>query len=284
MNPHRTVRAARAARAIVTAILCCIPASRLAARQADDHDHDHEDEHDHGAHFTHPLFAESLSPDTKVRLDYSRQSLDDTHANEMEVEGEYAFTEFFSIEAGMHYDPDESQFGEMHVLFKFANTVLQPRHIHLGYGLELGLPTGSAHEHGGVHQGEGAATPGDDKIYEFSPFLNAGVIAGAWEFGAWTLFDIPTNQGEQEEVGAGLRFNGSILVHASSRLDAILETFGHTGLSGPETDQSVFNVAPGVRVRPVASSPLVIGAGLALPISSDEDYDSRILVSAFWHF
>lgn len=254
----------------------------LRAQEPEEHEHD-EAEHGHGAHFTHPLFAESISPDTKARFDYGRQTLDSSSANEMEMEGEFAFTEFFSIEAGVHYDVDESALGETHVIFKFANLALESSGVSLGYGLEVGLPTGAGH--GDVHVDDGAdGEHADEDIYEFAPFLNAGWMSGAWELIGWTLFEIPTNQGEQEEVGTALRFNGSLLFHAASRLDVLLETLGHTRLSGPDTEATVMSLAPGIRVRPSSTNPLVIGAGLAIPVTSDEDYDSHLLISAFWHF
>jgi hypothetical protein len=263
-------------------ILASAVPGTLCAQEPEEHEHDATD-HSHGAHFTHPLFAESVSPDTKMRIDYARQAMADGDLNEMEIEGEYAFAEYFSIEAGVHYDVDGSDLGETHVLFKFANLALESSGVSLGYGLEVGLPTGASHAHGGVHEDEGEEGA-DEDIYEFAPFLNAGWISGAWELSGWTLFEIPTNQGEQEEVGTALRYNGSLLVHAGSRVDAIVEAFGHAGLSGPETEQGVLNIAPGIRFRPVLSSPLVIGAGLAIPVTSDEDYGSLALISAFWHF
>ena len=54
-------------------------------------------EHDHGLHFSHPLVAESPSPDTKIRFDYVFQSIageeDEGGADRQSfvLEAEYAF-------------------------------------------------------------------------------------------------------------------------------------------------------------------------------------------------
>lgn len=55
---------------LVLVIGSAVPAATAAAQEGHE-SHDHEE----AVHFTHPLFAESVSPDTKVRLDYASQRL-----------------------------------------------------------------------------------------------------------------------------------------------------------------------------------------------------------------
>lgn len=276
---------------LVLAILAIVLPGTVAAQG---HAHSHDDDH-HGIHFTHPMFAESVSPDTKFRLDYGYRDLEaEDDRSELEVEGEYAFTRFFSIEAGVHYHPEAGELGETHVVAKLANYALEDSGILLGYGMEFGLPTGSGHGHG-VHEHEHdphEEEPGEphvhveaeEDIYHITPFLNAGWMAGAWQLVGWTLFEIPVNQAVQENVGTGLRFNGSLLFHASERINALVEGFGRTGLSGAGSDRTVVSVGPGLRAQVLPQRPLVLGAALAFPITDDRDFDSRLLVSAFWHF
>lgn len=256
---------------------------------AQEETHTHEHGHDRGVHFTHPLFAESVSPDTKLRLDYSFTDLEaGKDGSEMELEGEYAFAPSFSLEIGMHLEPDAGELGETHVLFKFANYAFGEAGLLLGYGVELGLPTGSGHAHeGGDHtepdHEHDHAEPEDD-IYTVAPFLNAGWTSGAWEVVGWGLFEIPTNQALQENVGTGFRYDASVLYRVNGRLEALVEAFGETGLSGPGTDRTVLNVAPALRVRPLADRPLVLGAGVAVPVTDAREYEARVLVSLFYHF
>jgi hypothetical protein len=251
--------------------------------------HAHEGQHSHeeDLHFTHPMVAESVSPDTKLRLDFAFQNPGEE--TEMELEGEYAFHRAFSIEAGVHFDPEAGAFGETHIITKFANYAFEERGLLLGYGLEFGLPTGGAHAHGGVREHEegqhehGGDEPEED-IYEIAPFLNAGLMAGRWEIVGWTIFSIPTNQSLQENVGTELRYNASALFHASPRIQALVEAHGQAGLSGRESDRSVVNLAPGIRIRPLPRRNLALGTALSFPVTEDEAFDMRVLVSAFYHF
>jgi hypothetical protein len=281
-------RGARAARmrlsyGLAAALITATFGRPAVAQHAHAGDHSHEQ----GLHFTHPIIAESVSPDTKLRLDFALQNPGEE--SEMEFEGEYAFHRAFSIEAGIHFDPEAGAFGETHIITKFANYAFEEQGLLLGYGLELGLPTGGAHAHGGVHEHEeGQHAHADEEpeedIFEIAPFLNAGVMAGRWELVGWTIFSIPTNQGLQENVGTELRYNASALFHASPRIEALVEAHGQTGLSGRQTDRSVVNLAPGLRIHPLAQRNLALGAALSFPLTEDEAFDTRVLVSAFYHF
>lgn len=272
------------------AITClCLYAAPASAQEDQEQRHDHQDDHSHhhALHFTHPLIAESVSPDTKLRVDYAWQELEEESESELELEGEYAFHRAFSIEAGVHYHPETGDLGETHVMFKFANYAFEEQNILLGYGVELGLPTGSRGHGGHGHEstaGEHDHADPEDDIYEISPFLNAGLMAGRWELVAWTLFEIPTNQNLQENVGTELRYNASVLYHATPRIETLVEAHGQTGLSGLETERSVLNLAPGLRIRPFPERKLTLGAGASFPLTDDQEFHTRILLSAFYHF
>lgn len=263
-----------------------VGAPDLAVAQGHDgEDHDpgsgqHATHNHDGLHFTHPLFTESVSPDTKLRLDYGWRAGHETES-EMEAEGELAFTPSFSIEAGVHYHVDDGALGDTHVIFKLASAALADAGVHLGYGLEIGLPTGTGHEHA-VPEGTDPTGEEHEESYELTPFVNAGWTDGSLELVAWTLVEVPTDRHVRETAGTGLHFNGSALYHAAARVDAVLEAFGSTALSGSASEPTVVSLAPGLRVRPVAG-PLVIAAGVAVPVT-DAEYDSRVLLSVFWHF
>ncbi|MEE8361238.1 MAG: hypothetical protein V3R71_03740, partial [Gemmatimonadales bacterium] len=151
----------------------------------------HEDgtAHYHGLHFSHPLFSESITPDTKVRFNAGGEFEDEGDGYEIEVEGEYAFHRSFSIELVVPYvrlEPDDgpatSALGNIEVAFKFANFAFEDAGILIGYGLEVGLPTGSPDE--GI---------GSDTEWELEPFLNAGIKRGPFELIGWARFGIPVN-------------------------------------------------------------------------------------------
>lgn len=272
-----------------------VPAAPQELPRDDGHAHDETTASHHaGLHFTHPLVAESVSPDTKLRLDFRREELGEEGESEVELEAEYAFHRSFALEVGLHFEPTEGRFGETHVLAKFANYTFEEDGVLLGYGLELRLPTGAAHGHGGLEEpehehveGEGhtAEEPASDEdIYEFAPFLNAGIAAGAWELSAWTRYAIPTNQVEPAERGPELRYSLSALLHATRRLQPVLEISGTSGLGGPSADRETLGLTPGLRIRPFLEQPFVVGGAVTLPITDERDFERRFLVSAFWHF
>ena len=123
--------------------LACALASSAAAQ------HHHEEE----LHFSHPLIAESPSPDTKIRFDYFyRRFRNGERAGEHtpRVEFEYAFRPTFSIEANVPYtfrsvegEPRVSHSDNIEVALKIANFHFRERHVLLVYGASFELPSGS---------------------------------------------------------------------------------------------------------------------------------------------
>lgn len=167
--------------------------------------------------------------------------------------------------------------------------------LSLGYGMEFGLPTGASHGHGEVqesdehaageeHEEGHAAGEGDENVYQFTPLLNAGLAAGPWELVAWTRYAIPTNQAEPPDRGPELRFDLSVLLHATRHIEPVLEMNGTVGLGGPQAERETLTVSPGRRGRPVADRPLVVGSSVSVPLTTERAFDARVRVSAFWHF
>ncbi len=118
----------------------------------------------------------------------------------------------------------------------------------------------------------------------FSPFLNIGFKRGRLELVGWTIFEIPFNHAEQEEVATELAYNVSALLHASNRVQALLELDGSSGISGEAAREDVLNLSPGLRVRLLADRPLVLGTAVGFPLSAEEPFDLRVKASVFWHF
>ena len=292
--------------ALIGALVALCAAAPAAAQ-----DHDHEDgDHGHheGLHFTHPLIAESVSPDTKIRLDHDYFEFpegDSEHAGTLEAE--YAFTRGFSIEVGLPYSYTASALGNLEAVLKFANYAHEDAGVLLGYGIELGFPTnGDPEDEEGeepILQNVGARPPfpgrpsfaftgGGSGVegtlgtteYEIAPFLNVGFMRNGLELVAWTFFEIPFNQEEPEEVATELAYNLSALYPTGGRLQALLELDGSSGISGEAVDEDVLQVSPGLRFQPIPDRPLVIGTAASFPISGDQEIDLRWRASLFWHF
>lgn len=105
------------------------------------HQHAHGGHHE-GLHFAHPLIAESVSPDTKVRIDHRFFEFPDgDNENSGVLEAEYAVTRSFSVEAGIPYSYTATEAGNAEILLKFANYAFEEAGVLLGYGIEFGFPT-----------------------------------------------------------------------------------------------------------------------------------------------
>lgn len=137
-----------------------IPSSGPLAAQ-EEHAHQEGSSHHARLHFFHPMIAESVSPDTKVRIDHQFFDFPDGAEEHSGVlEAEYAFHPGFSIEVGLPYTYTQTALGNLEVMLKFANYAFEEAGLLLGYGVEMGFPTngspdGHADEH---HEDEPAAT------------------------------------------------------------------------------------------------------------------------------
>ena len=240
-----------------------------------------EADHHEGLDCSHPLIAESVSPDTKVRIDYDFADLGpDASAHTLGLELEYAFHRAFSIEAGIPFagldhdgQPSTSRLGNAEVALTFANYAFEDNGVLLGYGIEFGLPTGS--DDAGI---------GSDHIFELEPFFNIGFEQGDWELVAATTSGMPTNQEESEDVETELATNFSTLYHVNSRLQLLLEFDGESVLSGAVSGEQTWHLTPGVKFAPVGGSTLFLGVGVRLPLTDEPEFDTQTLVSLFYHY
>ena len=240
--------------------------------------HDDGSAHYHGLHFSHPLFTESIRPDTKVRFNAGGEWEDGGRAAELEVEAEYAFDRSFSIEIGVPYvrlEPNgaasTSALDNIEVAFKFANFAFEDAGVLLGYGFAVGLPTGDP-----------AKGIGSDSEWELAPFLNAGFKRGVFELIGWAIFGVPLNLPEGEEVENDVHYDISGLVHVAPWLQGLLEVNGAVALNGEQAGAGVVSLSPGIKVAPFGPR-LFVGLGGSFPLG-DTDLKARALVSLFYHF
>ena len=241
--------------------------------------HHHEDE----LHFSHPLIAESPSPDTKVRFDYFyRRFRVGQRSNEhtSRVEFEYAFQPSFSVEVNVPYtfrlvegDPRTSHADIVDVALKFANFALKERHILLVYGVEFGLPTGS--DSRGI---------GSSHIVDLTPYFGMGLKKEKVEVVAFTSVSVPTNKRTGDEDATTIGYQLSFLFKPTPSIQPVIELDGQTGLSGLKRGHTVVNLSPGIKFRPFHSEHWQIGAGVGFPVTNRHEFSSRVVISAFYHF
>jgi hypothetical protein len=238
--------------------------------------------HDEELHFSHPLITESPSPDTKVRFDYfyRRFRADRTSEHSPRVEFEYAFRPTFSVEINVPYtfrnvetQPRTSHTDSMDVALKFANPVFKEHHILLVYGVEFGLPTGSD-----------TKAIGSSHIFEVAPFFGTGLKREKVEVVAFSSVSVPTNKRIGDEDATTLGYQLSVLFKPTPSIMPMIELDGQTGLGSLVRGNTVVNISPGIKFRPLQSEHWQVGAGIGFPVTSRKEFDTRVVVSAFYHF
>lgn len=247
-----------------------------AAQDADPgEDRDH---HDVPLHFSHPLIGESISPDTKLRLDYFFNDLESDRVKHhtLRLEGEYAFAPGFSIEVNLPYtvarqsgQAERAHSGSAELAFKFANFALANDGVVLGYGAEFGLPTGND-----------AKGIGSDHVVQVEPFARVGYVHGGLEVTGFAGVEFQLNGRDSDSLETVVAQTVSVLYHVTPRVQGLLELDGET----PFGSDLVLNVSPGLKLRPFGRSSLLVGVGAGFPITGPRELERRVVVSAFYHF
>ncbi len=268
---------------IVTVVFCTTFISNNFAEVLIHHDDKDKHKHEH-IHFAHPLVTETPSPDTKIRLDYFYRNINsgDVKNNTTRLELEYAFFPSFSIEVDLPYTivnpsvgSSESNINTVHIGFKLANFAFEKNNLLLGYGLELGLPSGN--QNVGI---------GSNHIVDFEPFFSIGYKADKLDIIGHIAFGIPTNLDDNtgDEFETELESNLSLLYHATEKLQLLLEFDRSVVISGEESGTSILNISPGVKFNPFNNHHIIIGVSAGFPVTDTKSFDSRIIGSVFYHF
>jgi len=245
--------------------------------------HEGEQERKAPLHFSHPLIAESPTPDTKVRFDYffeDRAGEKSGTAHGARFEGEYAFNQSFSVELDVPFmatNPEEGlsedRLGNVSAAIKYANFAFADSGIVLGGGLEVVLPTGN--EEKGI---------GSDHVFEIEPSLDFGYKHDQLEVIAFTHFGFPVNENAEDEADWEFAWNLSVLYHLTDRVSGIIEFNGEHVFGGEEDGFSPVYVTPGAKFAPFANPNFQLGAGVSLPLTQDKEFHAMPIVSVFYHF
>jgi hypothetical protein len=238
--------------------------------------------HDSGLHFSHPLVSESPTPDSKIRADYAlmkETDEEDALIHRVDLIGEYAPARWVSVEIALPYtiaDRDEEanrhNLDNMKVALKLANFAFEDEGLLLGGGLEVGLPTGNS-----------SNDIGSDRLVEIEPFVDFGLMKNDFELVGFLKFGFPANE-NSDDPDWELGWNASLLYHATPWLEPILEFDGERVWGGEEDGETVAHVSPGLKLKPLADYDLKIGTAISLPITNDEEFDLRWILSVFYHF
>jgi hypothetical protein len=263
------------------AALCCLLAVGYTTLvQAQEHHHGDDEE----LHFSHPLIAESPSPDTKVRFDYFYRKFGRNADNAVEhgprVEFEYAFRREFSIELDAPYtfqhsdsQPRVNHADTLGVGLKFANFALKEHHVLLDYGVEFGLPTGND-----------AKGIGSGHLVEIEPYFGAGLKHEKFEVVAFSSVGVLANKHPADDKSNDFNYRFSLLLKPHPGVQPLIEMDGATALNGPESGRTVINISPGIKFMPPHSEHWQFGFGAGFPVTNTKDFNARLVLSVFYHF
>lgn len=265
--------------AAVYAALMLSPSRALAQH---DHGHDDGDDDHHHApvHFSHPLFTESPSPDTKLRLDYLRAPLaHDLSENTLRVEGEYAFSQNMSIEANIPFSSVSSggvrtsAVGSGEIALKLASFVAAEHGVLLGGGIGFGVPTGNDDK--GIGSGH---------LVEVEPYVDLGYMHEKMEFVSFASYSFTTRRkaGEEDEKSFGVA--ASLLYHLDPRFESLVEVETRRLVNAEGSDAQIVNAGVGVKYHVNRIRALVVGIGGRIPVTTQREFQSEIIVSALYHF
>lgn len=256
-------------------------ASSIVAPCSGQAQHAPDDDHHHAlVHFSHPLFTESPSPDTKVRLDYLYADLaDQLSDNTIRVEAEYAFSRNWSIEVNLpmtsHSENDvrTTAVGSGEIALKLASFASAKHGLLLGGGIGFGVPTGSDRK--GIGSGH---------LVEIEPYLDLGYMHDAIELVSFASWSVSTRRkaGEDQEQQAALA--ASLMYHVNRCLESLLEMEARHTLAGEDSGNDVINIGAGLKYHIPGNESLVLGLGGRIPITDHREFRHEIIVSALYHF
>lgn len=266
---------------ISTVVLVSLTVTPFNARAQGDQSHDaRNDHHNAPLHFSHPLFTESPSPDTKIRLDYLYANLARrVHDNTFQVEGEYAFSRNFSIEAALPIisrsvnGQSTTATGSGEIAAKFASFAAAKKGFLIGGGIAFGLPTGDDEK--GIGSGH---------IVEVEPFATLGFMRKALELVSIASFGTAVNRDEGEEEEQEVALAVSLLYHLDPRLESLVEMQAIRAVAGEESGHQVVNAGIGFKYHVSRVRSLVLGVGGRVPLTSHREFRQEFIVSALYHF
>lgn len=260
-----------------------------------------EGHHHHGGgeagplHFTHPLVAESPTPDRKIHLGYRFDAADELDSHELHLHAEYSWHPAISVGFGqawsMQDDGHETEagLGNLHFGVKTANFAFAEHGVVITAAFGVVAPIGDDDiqgHHGGDH-------------WTLEPVLGGGWRNADWEVVALGRFSLPVDQDEPDDedhhmmmmshheetrvVEERFGFNASLMRHLPAGWSVVIELQGESILAGDEAGDTEVEAIVGGQVHPPGWPGVGLGAGVAVPLE-DGERDVALLASAMWHY
>ena len=231
--------------------------------------------------FSHPIFTESISPDTKIRFNYVNTKVDSAmYSHGFDLEMEYSPVRAFSLHLDIPYTVLKpkgasalSHFEDVELALKFANFAFAKHKVLVGYGVSFGFPTGSDLK--GI---------GSSHIFSIDPFFNGGVMWRRWEWTAYFTFDIPTHQQLQENLQTGLESRITALYHLDPHLQLLVEAGNSTEIGHRTATEKNYDIAEGLKYQPNPEKPWILALGVREPLGTNTEFKFQGMFSLFYHF
>ena len=231
--------------------------------------------------FSHPIFTESISPDTKIRFNYVNTKVDSAmYSHGFDLEMEYSPVRAFSLHLDIPYTVLKpkgasalSHFEDVELALKFANFAFAKHKVLVGYGVSFGFPTGSDLK--GI---------GSSHIFSIDPFFNGGVMWRKWEWTAYFTFDIPTHQQLQENLQTGLESRITALYHLDPHFQLLVEAGNSTEIGHRTATEKNYDIAEGFKYQPDPEKPWILALGVREPLGTNTEFKFQGMFSLFYHF
>lgn len=240
-----------------------------------------EKAHEDHLEFSHPLFTESISPDTKIRFNYINTNVDDSLTSHgFNLEMEYSPVPAFSLHLDIPYTVLKpkgvttlSHLEDIELAIKFANFAFAKHKVLVGYGVSFGFPTGSDFKR-----------IGSSHIFSIDPFFNGGVMWKRWEWTAYFTFDIPTHQQPQEDLPTGLVSRLTALYHLDPHWQLLAEAGNSKEIGHAAATKGNYDIAEGIKYRPNPEKPWILALGVREPLGDNSEFQFQGMFSVFYHF
>jgi hypothetical protein len=203
----------------------------------------------------------------------------DVDENTFRVEGEYAFSRNVSLEANVPMTSRSisgdrtTAVGSGEIALKLASFAAASRGVLIGGGVGFGVPTGNDEK--GI---------GSDHLVEIEPYIDAGWMRGALELVSFASYSTTTRRNAADEKEESLALAASALYHVTPRFESLVEMETRRALSGEESGHQIVNAGVGLKYHVARVRALVVGLGGRIPLTTNREFQSEMILSALYHF
>jgi len=166
-----------------------------------------------------------------------------------------------------------SAVGSGEIALKLASFAAAEHGFLLGGGIGFGVPTGNDSK--GIGSGH---------LVEVEPYVDLGYMHEKMEFVSFASYSTATRRkaGEENEKSIGVAV--SLLYHLDPRFESLVELETRRLSNAEGSNDQVVNAGVGVKYHVSRIRALVVGIGGRIPVTTQREFQSEIILSALYHF